>query len=54
MYWLQFEELACDEEYIEETAMTFGERFKEHWKETSPYITTVASLATQSHRTTSK
>ena len=26
----------CDEEYIDETARTFGERFKEHLKAPSP------------------
>ena len=36
IYWLQFGDLACDEEYIGETSRTFGERFKEHLKEPSP------------------
>ena len=27
---------ACDDEYIEETSRTFGERFKEHQKDPSP------------------
>ena len=28
--------MACDEEYIGETAITFGERYKEHLKALSP------------------
>ena len=36
IYWFQCGELACDEEYIGETSRTFGERFKEHPKNTSP------------------
>ena len=36
IYWFQCGELACGEEYIGETSRTFGERFKEHWKDTSP------------------
>ena len=36
IYWFQFGDLACDEEYIGKTTMTFGERFKEHLKEPSP------------------
>ena len=36
IHWYQCGELVCDEEYIRETSMTFGERFKEHLKEPSP------------------
>ena len=36
IYWLQYGDLVCDEEYIGETSRTFGERFKEHLKEPSP------------------
>ena len=36
IYWFQYGELACNEEYIGETSRTFGERFKEHLKEPSP------------------
>ena len=32
IYWYQCGDLACDEEYIEETFRTFGERYKEHLK----------------------
>ena len=36
IYWFQYGELVCDEEYIGETSMTFGERFKVHLKAPSP------------------
>ena len=36
VYWYQCGELTCNEEYIGETSMTFGERYKEHLKELSP------------------
>ena len=36
IYWCQCGELTCDEEYIGETSMTLGERYKEHMKEPSP------------------
>ena len=36
IYWFQWGELACDEEYIGKTSRTFRERFKEHLKEPSP------------------
>ena len=36
IYWYQCGELACNEEYIDETSRTFGERYKEHLKEPSP------------------
>ena len=36
----------CDEEYIGESSRTFGERFKEHQKTPSPYMTTITSLVT--------
>ena len=36
IYWFQYGDLACDEEYTEGTSRTFGERFKEHLKEPSP------------------
>ena len=32
IYWYQFGDLGCDEEYIGETSRTFGERYKEHLK----------------------
>ena len=36
IYWSQFGDLACDEEYIGETSRAFGERSKEHLREPSP------------------
>ena len=36
IYWYQCGDLGCDDEYIEETSMTFGERYKEHLKDPSP------------------
>ena len=30
IYWFQCDDLSCDDEYIEETSRTFGERYKEH------------------------
>ena len=32
IYWYQCGDLSCDDEYIGETSMTFGERYKEHLK----------------------
>ena len=32
IYWHQYGDLSCDEEYIGETSGTFGERYKEHLK----------------------
>ena len=31
-HWYQCGDLSCDDEYIEETSRTFGERYKEHLK----------------------
>ena len=36
IYWFQFGDLSCDDEYIGETPRTFGERYKEHLKDPSP------------------
>ena len=36
IYWFQCGDLTCNDECIEETSRTFGERFKEHLKEPSP------------------
>ena len=36
IYWYQFGDLTCDDEYIGETSRTFGERYKEHLKDPSP------------------
>ena len=44
--------LECDEEYIGETARTFGERFKEHLKAPPLYMTIVTSLVIPPHLTT--
>ena len=35
IYWFQCSDLTCNNEYIGETSMTFGERFKENLKEPS-------------------
>ena len=32
IYWYQYGDLGCDDEYIGETSRTFGERYKEHLK----------------------
>ena len=34
VYWYQYGDLTCDDEYIGETSRTFGERYKEHLKAT--------------------
>ena len=36
IYWYQFGDLTCDDEYIGETFRTFGERYREHLKDPSP------------------
>ena len=36
IYWFQCGDLSCDDEYIGETSMTFGERFQENLKDPSP------------------
>ena len=36
IYWFQCGDLFCNDEYIEETSRTFGERYKEHLKDPSP------------------
>ena len=36
IYWFQYGDLTCDDEYIRETFRTFEERFKEHLKKPSP------------------
>ena len=36
IYWYQCGDLTCDDEYIGETSRTFGERYKEHLKDSSP------------------
>ena len=36
IYWFQYDDLCCDDEYIGETSRTFGERYKEHLKDPSP------------------
>ena len=32
IYWYQYGDLSCDDEYIGKTSRTFGERYKEHLK----------------------
>ena len=36
IYWNQYGELTCNEQYMGETSGTFGERYKEYLKEPSP------------------
>ena len=36
IYWYQCGDLGCDDEHTGEISRTFGERYKEHLKETSP------------------
>ena len=36
IYWYQCGDLGCDDEYIGETSRTFGERYKEHLKDSAP------------------
>ena len=35
IYWYQWGDLGCDDEYIGETSRTFGERYREHLKDPS-------------------
>ena len=53
IYRYKCDQLECDEEYIGETARTFGERFKEHLKAPPPYMIIVTSLVILPHLTTS-
>ena len=36
IHWFQCGDLICDDEYIGDTSMAFGERYKEHQKDSSP------------------
>ena len=54
IYWYQYSNLGCNDEYIGETSRTFGERYKEHMKPPLPFITTVTKQATPLTKTTSK
>ena len=36
IYWFQYGDICCDDEYIGETSRTFGERYKEYLKDSSP------------------
>ena len=36
IYWFQCSDLTCYDEYIGESSRTYGERFKEHLKDSSP------------------
>ena len=53
IYRFKCDRLECDEEYIGETARTFGERLKEHLKAPSPSMTTATPLVTLLTSTTS-
>ena len=54
IYWFQCGDLTCNDEYIGQTSRTFGERFKEHLKEPSPYIITAITQAILPLNITSK
>ena len=50
IYWFQYGELECDKEYIGQTSRTFGERFIEHLKDSSPmhhHSNTICHLTTK-------
>ena len=36
IYWFQYGDLSCDDEYMGETSKTFGKRYKEHLQDPSP------------------
>ena len=36
MFWFRCDKTDCEEEYIGESSITFGERYKERWKAPSP------------------
>ena len=46
IYWYQCGDLGCDDEYIGETSRTFGERYKEHLKDTIIKLTTPLTTMT--------
>ena len=46
IYRYKCDRLECDEEYISETARTFGERYKEHLKPPPQSMTTVTPQVT--------
>ena len=46
IYRYQCDRVDCDEEYIGESSRTFGERFREHLKSPSPFMTIATSLVT--------
>ena len=54
IYRHKCDRLECDHEYIGETARTFGERFKEHLKAPSPYLTIATFQFIQPLLTTSQ
>ena len=49
IYRYKCDRLECDEEYIGESARTFGERFREHLKAPSQFMTTVTSQVIPLH-----
>ena len=49
IYRYKCDGLECDEECIGETSRTFEERYKEHLKAPSPYMTTVTSQVILPH-----
>ena len=44
IYRYKCDRVECDEEYIGESSRTSGERFKEHQKAPSPYLTIITPL----------
>ena len=46
IYRYQCDRVEGDEEYIGESSRSFGERFREHLKAPSPYMTIATSLVT--------
>ena len=53
IYRYKYNRVECDEEYIHEPARNIAERFKEHLKTPSPFMTILSSLVTVSLLTTS-
>ena len=54
LYWFNCDRIDCEEEYIGEPSRTFGERYKEHLKASSPIFSTRTELATQNLWKTSR
>ena len=48
IYRYKCDRVECDEEYIGESSRTFGQRFREHLRPLSQYMTIIISLAIMS------